>query len=204
MIKTFVEETRVGSLISIGCCYNLLPDHPEDCGCGPEDESCWPLSKDSIKGLLLTRDAKMAACQNPYRWQSDLAQTRNFFKRHYYRALIEPLLQQFRLDEKTSVGNIPDSCLASFGEYTRRVMSNLALDVDFDELSTRQEQKSTVDRRIAFVWTLRALLGMVIEMVILYDRYIYIKEHCSSDVYIVPLFDANQSPRNKAIVAIKK
>jgi len=51
---------------------------------------------------------------------------------------------------------------------------------------------------------MRAMLGIVIESLIIYDRYIFIKERISGDCEIIPIFDALKSPRSYAIIAKRR
>lgn len=67
-----------------------------------------------------------------------------------------------------------------------------------------------VDKQIAALWTVRVLLGPVLESIILMDRWLYLKESLESGpetvtkgVWMWPLFDPITSPRNMVIVACK-
>jgi hypothetical protein len=54
------------------------------------------------------------------------------------------------------------------------------------------------------VWiALQMIAAQVIESAIVLDRFLYIEEH-GAKAFIVPLFDPIISPRNLAIVAVKK
>src|SRR4051812_33290818 len=60
-------------------------------------------------------------------------------------------------------------------------------------------------RRIAALWTVRALLGPCLESLILMDRWWYLREQLGDEAYVEirPVFDKVESPRNMAVVAIK-
>ncbi|KAK7243942.1 hypothetical protein RIF29_38756 [Crotalaria pallida] len=53
-------------------------------------------------------------------------------------------------------------------------------------------------------WSLRAALGPLLETLILLDRLLFLQEQDSAlEVYLLPIFDPNISPRNVAIIAKK-
>ncbi|GAB2233464.1 hypothetical protein Drorol1_Dr00002687 [Drosera rotundifolia] len=58
---------------------------------------------------------------------------------------------------------------------------------------------------IGAYWSLRAVLGPLLETLVLLDRVLFLQEQRPSDVIdIVPIFDPVLSPRNMAIIARKK
>lgn len=71
-----------------------------------------------------------------------------------------------------------------------------------------QEYKGKqIDKQITILWTLRVLLGPILESIILVDRYLYlsetIKDSPTKGVWLWPLFDPVTSPRNIVIAATK-
>jgi hypothetical protein len=58
--------------------------------------------------------------------------------------------------------------------------------------------------RIAFVSTMRRFFGTVMESLLLYDRYSYLSEYDDLHVDLVTVFKHEISPRNVAVVAVRK
>ena len=207
MLQTFCHsECKASCLFNVACCYNLI------------DETLpgkhFPLSHKfmsiwAIRGLRLTRNMKMVACQAPFRWKHRPQQTRNFFRRHFYRALLELLVVTIDPDQcqplLNRLGNINDSHLTSFSAYARAAFSSMGLD-DFDPILADNllQTHRCMEKTIAFLWTMRALLGPCVEALILYDRYCYLGEVMPrAQVRLVPVLDPLKSPRNIALIAEK-
>ncbi|CAO2836379.1 unnamed protein product [Amaranthus hypochondriacus] len=53
-------------------------------------------------------------------------------------------------------------------------------------------------------WSLRAALGPVLETLLLLDRLLFLQQQDSVEVVMLPIFDPVVSPRNLAIIAMKK
>lgn len=71
-----------------------------------------------------------------------------------------------------------------------------------------QEYKAKqADKQITILWTLRVLLGPILESIILVDRFLYLTETLEDSptkgVWLWPLFDPVTSPRNIVIAATK-
>lgn len=71
-----------------------------------------------------------------------------------------------------------------------------------------QEYKAKqADKQITILWTLRVLLGPILESIILVDRFLYLTETIEDSptkgVWLWPLFDPVTSPRNIVIAATK-
>lgn len=60
---------------------------------------------------------------------------------------------------------------------------------------------------LCLFWSLRALLGTVVENIILLDRFIYLMENSKNnnlDIALIPLFDHLKSPRNMVLCVRRK
>lgn len=78
------------------------------------------------------------------------------------------------------------------------------LQMNHDEESKRIiKSVDTEWRRFLVVHCLRLLLAPIVEQIIIKDRVQYLEE-CGHSVAVVPLFDPKISPRNFAIIAMKK
>jgi hypothetical protein len=203
MIQLFRDpHCHAKILFNVACCYNLIDTSL------PGDH--FPMSE-AIKGIWripITRNLKMVACQAPYRWSHRPKQTRNFFKRHFFRALVELTVNDRHREapgRTMLVGNIGDSKLESFSAYAMAAYANMNLDPpNTDYLIDIYEKFRHLEKAMAFLWTMRALLGPVVEAIILYDRYIYAKEHMPfATVSLEAIFDPLKSPRNMALIVKK-
>ncbi|XP_071907674.1 uncharacterized protein [Coffea arabica] len=91
MLRTFLESDQVKSVISIGCCYNLLSEDDSDKAssvCG------FPMSKGvKFTGFALGRSARDLACQSAERWKclGEFAGLHNF-ELHAFRAAFQMVL----------------------------------------------------------------------------------------------------------------
>lgn len=208
MVESFARPNN-GSrvLFNVACCYNLI------------DEKLpgrhFPLSA-AVKNRLklmrsLTPNMKMVACQAPYRWIHRPENTKKFFKRHFYRSLLElMILEKFgNVSLLNRLGNIGDRDLSSFKDYFKAAWKSFGEhDNPFDDalIDSQYDKNKHLEPVIAFMWTMRAMLGPVTEATILFDRYSFIEEeigHQLSSISLFPLFDILKSPRNMALIAIK-
>lgn len=201
MLEIYCKDPAAKALCNVGCCYNLMDDS-------------FPSSAQVREALRssdwkLTPNAKMAACQAPQRWPINKKKVVKFMKRHFYRALIEPLIAKLGISsDKARIGNIPDSDLISFGAYSRRAFHNMGLNFcPFSQefLQIHHDNFVNYEPWIAFFWTTRAAIGVSIEALILLDRYFLLCERlpvCSKST-LTPVFNSVTSPRNMAIISEK-
>lgn len=205
MIQLFCDPScKASILFNVACCYNLI------------DETLpgihFPMSQ-SVRNemkISLTRNMKMVACQSPSRWKMKPQKTRNFLKRHFYRALLEfcvvsDIGAEPAVESLTRVGNIPDADLISFERYATRAFQNMKLQItDISKLVQLHEDKRHLEKALAFMWSMRALLGPVVEAVILADRYHYAKEQLpNAKISLQAVLDPDYSPRNMSLIVIK-
>jgi hypothetical protein len=110
--------------------------------------------------------------------------------------------------ESRRLGGFPTSALKSFDAYCRVAFKRLELPYDealVDEVRTVYDTDVNF-RRLSLVWTMRALLGAVLEALIMKDRKAFLEENLPDEnawVGCVPVFDPMLSPRNIAIMAGK-
>lgn len=195
IIETFVNDKECELLINVGCCYNLICDEGR-----------------------YSKEMKMMACQSPYKWKSDVKGSHLFLKRNFYRSLLQYMYDKNCSDDDHvgggRIGNgIGDQYLDTFSTYVEKATENYVkrwkvkppwIAVDLVELYS---EKKHLHRSLSFFWAMRAILGVVIESLIIYDRYIFIKENLKSsdcDCEIMAIFDPLKSPRSYAIIANKK
>ena len=100
----------------------------------------------------------------------------------------------------------------SFSVYIKAALARLKFPEDTitseEAEAYYQEYKAKqADKQITILWTLRVLLGPILESIILVDRFLYltetIEESPTKGVWLWPLFDPVTSPRNIVIAATK-
>ncbi|KAJ3156608.1 hypothetical protein HDU89_004390 [Geranomyces variabilis] len=221
-------------LASVGCCYNHLSESAPFAISIPPDPSLptptirappprtitstprprggitahsagFPLSTHlNTRDCTLGFTARMAACQATCRWTDDPLASKQSFKRHHYRALLQKLIIEHKLmpnldndddDEATrtiTVGKIPRGAFENgFATYARAALVKLRVDVDDDDggekaatvvatdpaaLAQYEREHESREKEIAVVWTLRAMLAEALESLILVDRFLALVE----------------------------
>ena len=179
-LRSLVLNPSVAVVAMIGCCYNLMterlgpatyklptlrPLHPRlDATSNAFDPRGFPMSQRLEHfehrhgpGVRLNITARMMAVQAPYNWGVEDSQA--FFKRHFYRALLQRILldrgvvRQSSDPESTAggrisgkdtsgtpliVGSLRQSCFVSFRAYVYGAISKLREDrVDGDIIRER-------------------------------------------------------------------
>lgn len=212
MIQFFCDtSSHARVLFNIGCCYNLIDEGlpGKHFPMSQEMARLWRERKDG-EPQILTRNMKMVACQAPYRWGERPEQTKKFFKRHFYRSLLERLLRDQGLlapGEESRIANIGDAALSSFKDYVTAAWKTPLPGPSPDSriIDKYVNQFGHLEKCLAFIWTVRALLGPLIEALILHDRLLYVREMVPNvQAVLVSVFDPLVSPRNVALVAIKE
>ncbi|KAL0091048.1 methyltransferase domain-containing protein [Phycomyces blakesleeanus] len=212
MLRMFTESNEMKCLVNVGCCYHFLTE--------TEDESTgFPMSRVlKSKGYRLGSTACMLACQAPSRWQDKEEESLKAFGHHFFRALLQFIMVEKGLasaDSPPIIGRLnKKKDFLSFGVYVQAALKRLNIPTDSISVEEAEEYYHTykdrqVDKQIAILWTLRALLAPVLESIILVDRWIYLKDSIKDSknpekgVWVWPLFDSIVSPRNVVIVATK-
>ena len=120
------------------------------------------------------------------------------------------------------VGSLPPSVYASLKSYVRAAVNKVIANQTVPEYAElmREKMGNITDEEIEeyekeylprkpelnVVWSMMAFSAIVVESLIVTDRWTFLKEH--SDVvdqaWVEPVFDFTQSPRNLVVVGIKK
>ncbi|KAI0243974.1 hypothetical protein L0F63_004623 [Massospora cicadina] len=173
-------------LVSVACCYNRLTE---------ED---FPSSE-------------FLKARAPSTWAANPDGCFEFFKRHFYRALLQKLMVELGLITATqappTIGKLKKFSYSSFQTYAEAALTQLRYRVPSSEkLNSFYTQHLTGYRQLALVWTLQSALAPVVETLLILDRYLNIKERLGSSgsVTILPMFDLTLSPRCFALVAHKE
>ncbi|KAL4888602.1 methyltransferase domain-containing protein [Aspergillus ambiguus] len=116
------------------------------------------------------------------------------------------------------VGSLRKSAFVSFPAYARAAVAKLGRDPTFGDTVTSkmadlddEELDRYVDRywhrkkHLSVVWSLMSFSAAVIEAIIVVDRWQFLREHDDiKDCWVEPVFDYTESPRNLAVIGIKK
>ncbi len=148
----------------------------------------------------------------------------DFFRNNHYRAGLQliihahTLLSEDALSTFVNLGHLNRTAFEDgFVHYARCAFKKLGLSREFLDskgvtdaaLEEYQSQFKQREMEVPIMWTLRALMGAVIESLILVDRFIMLEEKQDGDLVdidfsLFPLFDPETSPRNCVLVAVKK
>ncbi|KAJ5745361.1 hypothetical protein N7520_010543 [Penicillium odoratum] len=183
-------------------------------------------------GMKLNITARSMAVQAPYNW--GYADSEGFFTRNFYRALLQRILVDCGVVPKPGavkdlyeesngsaaviIGSLGKSAFKSFPAYMRAAVVKLARDPnhgikvtervgtmsdeDFQRYDTKYQQAR---KNLSVVWSLMAFSAQVVETVIVVDRWQYLREHDSvKECWVEPVFDYSESPRNLAVIGLKK
>lgn len=209
ILRLFTASPEITCLVNVGCCYHFLSEQSPHCG--------FPLSETIKKtNLFIGHTARMLSSQVPERWVEKADDTLIALEHHFFRAL----LQQIMVEKGLAVaGAAPvigrlnkKKDFTSFPVYVKAAASRLNLPPDTISDKVAEEyyndyKARQIDRQIAFVWSLRAILAPVLESIILVDRWLYLNDAIpdspTKKVYLWPLFDPMTSPRNMVIMATK-
>ncbi|OQE39789.1 hypothetical protein PENCOP_c006G03469 [Penicillium coprophilum] len=116
------------------------------------------------------------------------------------------------------VGSLRKTAFESFPAYVRAATVKLSRDPTRGELikerictMTEEElERYEADylhtrKNLSIVWSLMAFSSQVVEAAIVVDRWQFLREHDSvKECWVEPVFEYGQSPRNLAVIGIKK
>ncbi|CAI7625976.1 unnamed protein product [Penicillium glandicola] len=116
------------------------------------------------------------------------------------------------------VGSLRKSAFESFSAYVRAATVKLSLDpirgelvkerictMSEEELQRYETEYLHTRKNLSIVWSLMAFSSQVVEAAIVVDRWQFLREHDSvKECWVEPVFEYGQSPRNLAVIGIKK
>ncbi|KAL2862572.1 uncharacterized protein BJX67DRAFT_366071 [Aspergillus lucknowensis] len=116
------------------------------------------------------------------------------------------------------VGSLRKSAFTSFQAYTRAAVIKLSRDAGYgqkvkegmaditdEELNHYTSEYWPTKKRLSVTWTLMSFSAAVAEAIIVVDRWQYLREQdCVKECWVEPVFDYGESPRNLAVIGIKK
>ncbi|KAJ6114743.1 hypothetical protein N7486_000521 [Penicillium sp. IBT 16267x] len=116
------------------------------------------------------------------------------------------------------IGSLPKSAYKSFNAYIRVATVKMSRDPIYgskiqDHISTMTDEDIEhyeaeyfhTRKHISIVWSLMAFSAQLVESIIVVDRWQYLREQDSiKECWVEPVFDYGQSPRNLAVIGLKK
>jgi hypothetical protein len=223
-IQMFLAHERAKSMVNVGCCYHKLTT---------DGYPMSNYLKCKLGGLDLTNGGQVLACSAIEKWDT-IQDAISHFKRNAHRCALESYLYQYHDDNNNnnsstskiihSIGSVPNQYSNTFVTYAIYALSQMknkgqitspqllqlmnepdtlkeSLDTYYTSLGP--EPDGTI-RTLSLFWSLRALLGPVIESLIMMDRYLYLMEQPAvAHADILRVFDEDVSPRNMILVASK-
>ncbi|CAG8318309.1 unnamed protein product [Penicillium salamii] len=116
------------------------------------------------------------------------------------------------------VGSLRKSAFVSFASYVRAATVKLSQDplrgekvkervctMTDEELQGYETEYLPTRKNLSIVWALMAFSSQVVEAAIVVDRWQFLREHDSvKECWVEPVFEYGQSPRNLAVIGIKK
>ncbi|KAI0871413.1 methyltransferase domain-containing protein [Hypoxylon argillaceum] len=120
------------------------------------------------------------------------------------------------------LGSLSKSCYKSLHTYVRGAITKLTTSSDYheqrdiikermsditdEEIAKYESQYGPRKRELSAIWTLMAFSAVVVESLIVTDRWLFLRQHSDSvqDCWVETVFDYRQSPRNLVVVGVKK
>lgn len=184
------------------------------------------------KGMKLNITARSMAVQAPYNW--GYADSESFFTRHFFRALFQRILVDREVVPKPGavndlygeskgttpviIGALRKAAFTSFNSYVRTATEKTSRDpihgvkiqeriapITDEEIDRYETEFRQGRKNLSVVWSLMAFSAQVVEAIIVVDRWQFLREHDNvKECWVEPVFDYSMSPRNLAVIGLKK
>ncbi|KAJ5689220.1 hypothetical protein N7462_003612 [Penicillium macrosclerotiorum] len=116
------------------------------------------------------------------------------------------------------IGSLRKTAFSSFTEYVRAATVKLLRDpahgskiqeriasLTDEEIAQYETEYHHTRKNLSLVWSLMAFSAQVVEAVIVVDRWQFLREHDSvKECWVEPVFEYSESPRNLAVIGLKK
>jgi hypothetical protein len=120
------------------------------------------------------------------------------------------------------LGSLGKPCYRSLHAYVRGAIKKLTTssdhheqhdvikermsDITDEEIAEYQREYGPRKRELSAIWTLMAFSAVVVESLIVTDRWLFLRQHSDlvQDCWVETVFDYRQSPRNLVVVGVKK
>ncbi|KAJ6043578.1 hypothetical protein N7460_004933 [Penicillium canescens] len=164
---------------------------------------------------------------------SEVSFTRHFFRALLQRILVDrrilprPSVPQEAFSDGTYpeartntilIGALPKAAFKSFTAYIRAATIKMSRDPIYgsqvqehiatltdEEIHCYETQYHHARKHMSVVWSLMAFSAQLVEAIIVVDRWQFLREQDSvKDCWVQPVFDYSESPRNLAVIGLKK
>ncbi|KAJ6118630.1 hypothetical protein N7471_013250 [Penicillium samsonianum] len=163
---------------------------------------------------------------------SEVSFTRHFFRALLQRILVDRnILPKPSVPEDASDGSYPDAktnsiiigalpkaAFKSFTAYVRAATIKMSRDPIYasqvqeyiatltdEEIHCYETQYLHARKHMSVVWSLMAFSAQLVEAIIVVDRWQFLREQDSvKDCWVQPVFDYSESPRNLAVIGLRK
>jgi hypothetical protein len=184
-------------------------------------------SPGATTGMKLNITARALAMQAPYNWGHDDSEVS--FTRHFFRALLQRILVDRNIlpkpedttEDRTDsiiIGKLPKAAFKSFTAYIRAATAKMSRDPVYgtqvqeriatltdEEIHCYEAQYFPARKNMSVVWSLMAFSSQLVESIIVVDRWQFLREQdFVKDCWVQPVFDYGLSPRNLAVIGLKK
>jgi len=107
-------------------------------------------------------------------------------------------------DSQPSVGKLSAKSYENTVVYVNAALKKLKIEhaLTPEQINKYGEDCKGEYIRVAILWTVKAMLGTIVESLLLSDRYKFLEEQGHSPL-LVPVFEQHKSPRNVAVIAVK-
>jgi hypothetical protein len=164
---------------------------------------------------------------------SEVSFTRHFFRALLQRILVDRgVLPKPSMPEDTSsdgthaearsnsiiIGALSKSAFKSFNAYVRAATIKMSRDPIYgsqvqehiatltdEEIHDYETQYLHTRKHMSVMWSLMGFSSQLIESIIVVDRWQFLREQDSvKDCWVQPVFDYSESPRNLAVIGLRK
>eukprot|EP01080_Neovahlkampfia_damariscottae_P000574 gene574-8084_t len=222
------EKSTAKALVNVGCCYHRLTEE-ENLKKLDEKFIGFPLSEQCKNSKIILNYGKILGNLSLNSWNVENYESSIYhFRRNSFRVALEYLLisnvkdvkikSRFRIKVSTkNTNNFANYAINGISVYLEKQPELFKEEIlkiskskeEFTEYLTKfysqfDPDEAGIIKKVACYWSLRALLGPVIESVILSDRVLYLKEKKLKNTDLLRIFDYEISPRGLMIVSAKE
>ncbi|CEF61278.1 Protein RRNAD1 [Strongyloides ratti] len=225
LIKHFSLNSNATALVNVGCCYHKLNNGNDmeyrqiyDNNIDSINENYnYPMSNEKNIFPNLSYAARELACHGLKQFKEKLntkVDLLSSFKINLFRAKLEYLIFSITNNKKyrhLGLRSVSYTDTLLFEEYIEKALifhEEIKDKINLFKNQNYENYKNMIDININDIWkifilyVIRLSIAPMIEIVILLDRIIYLKEH-GHNSYLIDLFDSSISPRCYAIVSLK-
>ncbi|XP_044256471.1 protein RRNAD1 isoform X2 [Tribolium madens] len=200
LLKLYTQCPEARFINIVGCCYMKLSTLPGLTQGFPLSQFC------KLRNYNLSYHSREIACHAIENYIEKLNRNECWrLKIHTYRAALEKIIaQKCPKYRHSALNNVKYSEDLTFENYCHKATKKL--NIDFSDVtlqSSEIEDLLAQWREVVVFYSLRLLFAPLIESIIHLDRLLFVEE-TGSAAQILPVFDAQVSPRTHVLTARKK